>query len=68
MSGNGGSVLPNRSYGTEIQDGSGELDEGRCPGPAQFYMLATEERWDSGGERPYLPFRPALSVPRVHAW
>ncbi|HEX8742587.1 MAG TPA: hypothetical protein VF712_05600 [Thermoleophilaceae bacterium] len=32
------------------------LDEGGpVPRPGQFYMLATEERWDSGGERPYLP-------------
>jgi NAD(P)H-flavin reductase len=32
------------------------LDEGGpVPQPGQFYMLATEERWDSGGERPYLP-------------
>ncbi|HEX8649154.1 MAG TPA: dihydroorotate dehydrogenase electron transfer subunit [Thermoleophilaceae bacterium] len=29
--------------------------EGPRPLPGQFYMLATEERWDSGGERPYLP-------------
>jgi NAD(P)H-flavin reductase len=28
---------------------------GPMPRPGQFYMLATEERWDSGGERPYLP-------------
>ena len=31
------------------------LDDGPMPLPGQFYMLATEERWDSGGERPYLP-------------
>jgi dihydroorotate dehydrogenase electron transfer subunit len=31
------------------------LDQGPMPRPGQFYMLATEERWDSGGERPYLP-------------
>ena len=31
------------------------LDEGPMPRPGQFYMLATEERWDSDGERPYLP-------------
>ena len=30
------------------------LDDGPMPRPGQFYMLATEERWD-GGERPYLP-------------
>jgi NAD(P)H-flavin reductase len=32
------------------------LDEGGPrPQAGQFYMLATENRWDSGGERPYLP-------------
>ena len=32
------------------------LDEGGpMPRPGQFYMLATEERWDGDGERPYLP-------------
>lgn len=38
--------------------------EGPRPLPGQFYMLATEERWDSGGERPYLPR--AFSHARVH--
>jgi dihydroorotate dehydrogenase electron transfer subunit len=28
---------------------------GPMPRPGQFYMLATEERWGSNGERPYLP-------------
>jgi dihydroorotate dehydrogenase electron transfer subunit len=28
---------------------------GPMPQPGQFYMLATESRWDSDGERPYLP-------------
>jgi NAD(P)H-flavin reductase len=28
---------------------------GPRPLPGQFYMLATERRWDSDGERPYLP-------------
>jgi NAD(P)H-flavin reductase len=32
------------------------LDQGGpMPRPGQFYMLATEQRWDSDGERPYLP-------------
>ena len=31
------------------------LDQGPVPRPGQFYMLATEERWDATGERPYLP-------------
>lgn len=30
-------------------------DEGPRPLPGQFYMLATEQRWGSDGERPYLP-------------
>ena len=29
--------------------------DGPRPLPGQFYMLAAEQRWDSGGERPYLP-------------
>jgi NAD(P)H-flavin reductase len=41
------------------------LDEGGPrPQPGQFYMLATEQRWDSGGERPYLPR--AFSHARAH--
>ena len=41
------------------------LDEnGPRPQPGQFYMLATEERWDSTGERPYLPR--AFSHARAH--
>ena len=83
MSGNGGSVLPNRDTVPVGQDAWLEprtlapfgrrpapvienralggyrlvsvLDQGPMPRPGQFYMLATEERWDSDGERPYLP-------------
>ena len=41
------------------------LDEaGPRPLPGQFYMLATERRWDSDGERPYLPR--AFSHARAH--
>ena len=41
------------------------LDEGGPrPQAGQFYMLATEQRWDSGGERPYLPR--AFSHARAH--
>ena len=39
--------------------------EGPRPLPGQFYMLATERRWDSDGERPYLPR--AFSHARAHA-
>ncbi len=35
-------------------------DEGPEPQPGQFYMLATESRWEQLGSRPYLPR--ALSV------
>jgi dihydroorotate dehydrogenase electron transfer subunit len=29
--------------------------DGPVPAPGQFYMLATERRWDQRGERPFLP-------------
>jgi NAD(P)H-flavin reductase len=42
-------------------DASGPQD----PGPGQFYMLATDERWGGNGdERPYLPR--AFSYARAH--
>ncbi|HEY5052063.1 MAG TPA: hypothetical protein VII45_01495, partial [Solirubrobacterales bacterium] len=34
--------------------------EGPEPRPGQFYMLATEQHWEQGGQRPFLPR--ALSV------
>jgi dihydroorotate dehydrogenase electron transfer subunit len=37
--------------------------EGLAPAPGQFYMLATERRWDQRGERPFLPR--AFSVAEV---
>lgn len=40
-------------------------DSGPVPRAGQFYMLATADRWDSTGERPYLPraFSFALARP-----